>query len=194
MISSLNNIGSLVKLVKELNLGNFVRFLGYTPNPAIYYKNASIHLFPTLVEAFPNILSETKIYGIPNILVGLDYVACSIGGTEIIYDDSPLAIAKVALKILKNKLYRKKLGREARLSMRRFRNYLILKKWVKLILSIYKGEENYQKLRNEDKRMSEEKAKNIINNQLNLLKYRNNKFNNINLNDILNFTFMENLK
>ena len=43
MISSLNGIGHFVKLVKELNLENFVRFLGYTPNPAIYYKNASIY-------------------------------------------------------------------------------------------------------------------------------------------------------
>ena len=42
--------------------------------------------------------------------------------------------------------------------------------------------------------MTEEKAKNIINNQLNLLKYRKKNFNNINLNDIINFTFMENLK
>ena len=105
-----------------------------------------------------------------------------------------MEIAKAAIKILKNKLYRKKLGREARLIMRRFRNYLILKKWVKLILSINNGEENYQKLRNEAKRMTEEKVKNIINNQLNLLKYKNKKFNNINLNDIINFTFMENLK
>ena len=48
---------------------NFVKFEGYTSNPSIYYKNASLHLFPTLVEAFPNILSETKIYGIPNMLM-----------------------------------------------------------------------------------------------------------------------------
>ena len=65
---------------------------------------------------------------------------------------------------------------------------------VKLILSICNGEKNYQKLRNEAKRMTEEKVKNIINNQLNLLKYKNKKFNNINLNDIINFTFIQNLK
>ena len=43
LISSLNNIGYLVKLVKNLNLESFVKFLGYIPNPAIYYKNASIY-------------------------------------------------------------------------------------------------------------------------------------------------------
>ena len=50
----------------------------------------NLHLFPTLVEAFPNILSETLSYGIPNILCGLDYVSTSKGGTIIIYDDSPI--------------------------------------------------------------------------------------------------------
>jgi len=194
LISNLYNIDYLLKLINELNLNNFVKFLGYTSNPSIYYKNASIHLFPTLVEAFPNVLSETKIYGIPNILVGLDYVACSHGGTVIIYDDSPFSLAKVTIEILKNKNYKEKLGKEARNSMKKFRNYLILKKWVKIILSVYNGEDYFQILKNEDKRMTEENAKKLIINQLNLLKQRNIKYINITLNDILNFTFMENLK
>ena len=183
IISSLNKINNLFRLVKELNLENFVKFLGYSANPSIYYGNASIHLFPTLVEAFPNILSETKIYGIPNN-----------GGTVIIYDDSPLSLSKAIIKILNNKRYKKKLGRDARISMKRFKNHLILKRWIKIILSIYKGKENYQKLRNKDKKMKDRDAIKIIHNQLNLLKQREKKFINITLNDIINFTYMENLK
>ena len=194
IISSLYKIDFLLKLMKELNLDNFVKFLGYTSNPSIYYKNASIHIFPTLAEAFPNILSETKIYGIPNILVGLDYVACSHGGTVIIYDDSPLSLAEVAIKILKNKRFKKRLGRAARNSMKKYKNYIILKRWVKIILSIYKSKEDYQKLRNEDKKISDEDAIKLIQSQLNLLKQRKSKFNNITLNDIINFTFIQNLK
>lgn len=194
IISSLKNINYLFELVKKLNLKNFVKFLGYTSNPAIYYKNASIHLFPTLVESFGYVLTETKIYGIPNILVGLDYVAPSYGGTEIIYDDSPLSLAKVAIKILKNERYKIKLGREARRSMKRFNNYLILKRWIKIILSIYKGKKSYQKLKNKDKRMADKDAIKIIQNQINLLKHRKKKFNNINLNNVINFTFMKNLE
>ena len=45
---------------------------------------------------------------------------------------------------------KKKLGREARNSMKRFKNKLILRRWIKIILSIYKGKENYQKLRNKN--------------------------------------------
>ena len=193
IISSLNNIYYLFKLTKDLNLDNFVKFVGYTSKPEMYYKNASIHLFPTLVESFGNVLTETKIHGIPNVLVGLDYVACSHGGTVIIYDDSPLSLANVIIKILKNKRYRKKLGRDARHSMKKFRNNLILKRWVKIILAIYKGKEYYQKLRNEDKKLSEKDSIKLIENQLNLLKSRNSKFKNISLKDVINFSFMENL-
>ena len=173
---------------------NFVKFEGYKSNPSIYYKNASLHLFPTLVEAFPNILSETKIYGIPNILIGLDYVTCSNGGTVIIYDDSPLSLAKVIINILRNKRFKEKLGRDARLSMKKLDNNIILKRWIKIILSIYDGKENYQKLRNKDKKMADKDAIRIIENQLNLLKNRNKSFINVTLNDIINFTFLENLK
>jgi glycosyltransferase involved in cell wall biosynthesis len=194
IISSLDGIDYLLQIIDELKLENFVKFEGYTSNPSIYYKNASLHLFPTLVEAFPNILSETKIYGIPNILIGLDYVTCANGGTVIIYDDSPLSLSKVIIKILRNKKYKENLGRDARLSMKNLDNNLILKRWIKIILSIHDGKENYQKLRNKDKKMADKDAIRIIENQLNLLKHRNKTFINITLNDIINFTFLENLK
>ena len=82
-----------------MNLENSIKFIGYISNPEIYYKNASLHIFPTIAEAFPNILSETLIYGIPNILTGLDYVSTSKVGTTIIYDDSPISILKIAINL-----------------------------------------------------------------------------------------------
>ena len=183
----------LQKLTKDLNLENYIKFVGYTPNPAIYYKNASLHLFPTVCESFGNVLVETKIYGIPNVLVGLDYVVASKGGTVIIYDDSPLSLSKIMAKILKNKKYKQKLGLSARNSMKKFNNNLILKRWVKIIISIYNGKENYQKLRKKDKKMEDKIAIKLIENQLNLLKRRNKKFMNLSLKDVINITFMENL-
>ncbi len=97
IISKTNGIDFLKKLVFELNLEKNIKFLGYISNPEIYYKNASMHIFPSLAEAFPNILSETLSYGIPNILAGLDYVSTSKEGTVIIYDDSPISISKIAI-------------------------------------------------------------------------------------------------
>lgn len=183
----------LRKIVIKMDIENNINFIDYTSNPQIYYKNASLHLFPTLAEAFPNILSETLIYGIPNILCGLDYVSTSKGGTIIIYDDSPISIAKEAIKILNNKRYRKKLGKEARKNMRKFRDDLLLDKWIKIILSIYKGD-NYYKEFQKDKKLSKDDFLSIIRNQIKLLKMRNKKFENVTINNIENFTFMENIK
>ena len=193
VISEVTNIQDLYKLVHELNLENSIKFVGYTPNPEKYYINASLHIFPTLVECFPCVLSETLSYGIPNILVGLDYVSASNEGTVIIYDDSPISISKVAIEILINDKYRRKLGKEARNGMKKFNNTLLLKKWVNVILSIYNGDNYYNSLRNKDKKINKKDSLKIINNQVKLLQIRINKFKNISIKDIENFTFMENL-
>ena len=181
------------QLVNKLNLTNNIKFIGYSSNPEIFYKDACMHIFPTLVEAFPNILSETLVYGIPNILLGLDYVSTGKGGTIIIYDDSSLSVAKIAIKILKNKRIRKKLGKEARKNMKNFKNEVLLNRWTNLILSIYKGDNSYNNL-NQNTTISENDALKILENQIKLLKKRNKKFENITINNILNFTFMKNIK
>ena len=98
------------------------------------------------------------------------------------------------MKILKNKKYKKKLGKAARNSMKKFNNWLTLKRWVKIILAIYKGKEDYENLRNEDKKISDKEAKYLIETQLNLLKRREDKFRNLTLRDIENFDFIKNLK
>ena len=78
--------------------------------------------------------------------------------------------------------------------MKKFNNILILKRWIKIILSIYNGKEDYEKLRNKDKKITDKEAINLIEKQINLLKYRNQKFMNLTLKDVENLTFMQNLK
>ena len=193
IISELKGITYLQNLIKKLNLKNHIKFVGYNSNPEKFFKNASLHIFPSIAEAFPNVLSETLIYGIPNILVGLDYVSNAKGGTVIIYDDSALSIAKIAITILLNEKLRKKLGKEARKNIKKFRNDLLFNKWVKLIISIYKGHNYYEDLRKKDKKITKKEAITIIENQINLLKKRIKKFQNITINDIENFTYIENI-
>ena len=69
MIIISNNIDYLKEMVKELNLDSYIEFVGYTSTPEKYFKKASLHLFPTLVESFGNVLTETLSYGIPNIII-----------------------------------------------------------------------------------------------------------------------------
>ena len=190
IISDYFKIDYLFKLVDILKINNHIEFVGYTSIPEIYFKNASLHIFPSISESFGLVLSETKIFGIPNILVGLDYIVLSKGGTLIIYDDSPESIAKGAIKILTDDIYRKNLGKEARRSMKKFKNELLLKRWVKLILSVYNGYNYYLKLIGKDEKISKSEYNIILKRQLELLKKRIPNFSNITVENIENFTFV----
>ena len=139
------------------------------------------------------VLSETKIFGIPNILTGLDFVSMSKGGTVIIYDDKPETIGKEAIKILMNTKYRKKLGKEARESMKNFKNKLTIKKWIKLIISVYKDEGNFKNFSGSENKINEMELKKILINQVKLLKIREPFFRNITEKLLLNFTYLENI-
>jgi glycosyltransferase involved in cell wall biosynthesis len=162
IISDILDTDCLQNLKLKLNLEKYINFTGYTSTPEIYFKNSSLHIFPSISDCFPMVLCETKVYGIPNFLIGIDYVKMSKGGTIILYDDSPEHISKEAIKILRNYKYRKKLGKEARESMIKFKNESLLNRWVKLILSIFNGEEYYQKFINQDRNISEKNSLNII--------------------------------
>ena len=178
IVSSINN--NLQKLIQLLKLESNIRFTGYQEDVEMYLKNASLHILPSLSESYSLVLGESKIFGIPSILCGLDHLALAKGGTVIIYDDNPDTLSKEAIKILKNDEYRKKLGREARESMKKRTNKIIVKKWVKLIISVYKGDDRiFHELSN--KKMSKDDAERILNNQLKLLKQRNPNFRNVTL-------------
>ena len=191
IISDLKGIIRHESLINNINLNNKIKFVGYIASPEYYYKNISLNLFPSLSEAFPLVMCETKIYGIPNILLGLDYTSVSKGGTFIIYDETSESLAKVAIKIMYNQIYRNKLGENARNSMKKYNNYFLLIKWIKLIISIYINDKNFERLRKRGKKLSLEESLKIINSQVKLLKKRIATFKNITINNFENFDLME---
>ena len=194
IISDLNKIEKLQNLVNNLNLNNYIKFVGYSQNPEFFFKNASLNFFPSISEAFPMVIIETKIFGIPNILMGLDYLTISRGGTIIIYDDTPESLAKEALKLLNNKKKRRKLGKQSRKSMKKFNNDDLMLKWIELILSVYNGDNYYNLIREKNKKLSEKEISKIIKHQVNIFKIRDSSFVNITINNYISFDFMENLK
>ena len=138
-------------------------------------------------------MSETKLYGIPNILLGLDYVSISKGGTRIFYDDTPESLAKIAIRILNSSILRSKLGREAKKSMLKFNNNLLLDKWVNLIFAVYRGNEHYEIFREKDKKIDYNDYMSILKNQIKLLNIRKRFAEIISINNFENITFMTNL-
>ena len=193
IISNLTGINNQKDLIYNLNLENNIKFIGYSSTPETFFINASLNLFPSITESFGLVLSEVKLYGIPNILLGLDYVSISKGGTEIIYDDSPESLSRNIIKIINNNRYKRKLGKKARKSMKKFNNTLLLYKWTNLILSIYNGNEYYEELREKYRRISEKDAINILNNQINLLNMRKIFKEYINLDFYKNYSLISNL-
>lgn len=193
IISNITGTSEHYFLINNINLENSIQFVGYSSLPEIYYTEASLHIFPTISESFGLALAESKIFGIPNILVGLDYVLISAEGTIIIYDDTPESIANEAIIILTKDNYKKKLGIQARRSMKYFNNIFLYNRWNKLVLSIYNNENHYINSQLNNQKLTEIAALSILQNQVNLLKNREIKFRDITINNIKNFTFMESL-
>lgn len=192
IISNLTGINHLQNLAKNLNLQNNIYFLGYSSIPEIIFKNASLNFFPSISESFGLVLCETKMYGIPNILLGLDYLSISKGGTVIIFDDSSEALAKEAIKILINSKKKKILGNQARKNIKHFNNEIYFMKWMKLIFSVLNGDDYYEEMVKKDLAIiSKVEILNILNNQIKLLKKRINNFDNITLNNYLNYSYMK---
>ena len=180
-------VQNLIDLVGKLKLEKNIKFVGYTNNPSIHFKNASLNIIPSSTESFSMVLCETKAYGIPNIITGINYITPAKGGVINIIDDDPKTIAKEAVKILNNEKYRKQLGKEARQSMSIFKNSLTLKKWTELIIAVYKGDIYYQQLKEKNKKISETEAMTILETQLKLLKTRNDTFKNLTVDKLIQF-------
>ena len=194
IISDFEGLEDLKLLTKELNLENNIKFEEYTSSNDIYYKNASLHLLTSVSESDGLILCETKLFGIPNILTGLDYLTCSKNGTVTIYNDNPENIAQEAIKILKDEKYKKNLGKKARESMKQFDNSVIADKWLRLILSVYLDDSYYERIKDEDKELINKKENmNNLKTQVNLLKMRIDEMKSVTVDDIMNFDYMKKL-
>ena len=52
IISHLNGTEFLQDLIKNINLNNNIIFVGFYSKPEIFFKNASLHILPTISESF----------------------------------------------------------------------------------------------------------------------------------------------
>ena len=132
-----------------------------------------MHFFLSISESFGLALCETKIYGIPNIILGVDYISIARNGTIIIYDDMPESLAKETIKILLDNKYREYLGKEARRNMEKYNNELLTQKWMNLIINIFKDDSYYHKLKRQKMKITDKEGLIIFNRQNKIFKMRN---------------------
>lgn len=81
--SNIDYVKKVKQLVKDLRMENDVVLLGYRQNPHKYLRCATVFVFPSLYEGFPNALVEAMICGLP--LVAAD---CKTGPREILAPDT----------------------------------------------------------------------------------------------------------
>ena len=81
--------------------------------------------------------------------------------------------------------------------MKKYNNNLLIIKWIKLILSIYNNNERdidyYQILKKENIQLEKNDSINILYKQVNLLRMRDIRFQNLTLYNFENYTFLQSL-
>ena len=141
----------------KFNLSNNIIFNELVNNTHKYYKNSSIFLLSSKFEGCPMTLTESKLYGLPTLVIGMNYLAYAKNGVININSDDPKLIAKEILKLLNNKEYRKLEGKKARKSLKDFPNEEIYKRWIELFIAVKQGNEIIKKYINKYDKYDEKK-------------------------------------
>ena len=153
-------------------------------------------MYTSLSEAFPLAMIEGKAHGLP--IVAFD-VSCSPPYQRGVINVDMLdceALAKETVKLLKDYDYRKKMGKEAKLSLEQFNNAETEKLWEKLFIALLKGKKYFRELQKEveEKYYDEEKAKERMEKRFRDLNRLYNNFTCYTLNDFTNINYVKKIQ
>ena len=196
-ISSNYKIEVLENLIDELDLRRNVEVLRFKENISYYFLNSSILLCPSLSEASPLVMNEGKAHGLPIVAFNVSYSPPYQKGVIICDTMNYTRLAEESIKLLKDYNYRKIKGLEAKLSMNRFSNREILERWDRLFTVLINNDtEGYKKLQNYtyERYYNEEKARDHLESNWNMGKIYNRYFCCHDFNDMLNITYINNIK
>ena len=122
LLSSSSNIEHLKNYSRSLNVYDNINFNYYTENISKVFWNSSVLMYTSLSEAFPLAMIEGKAHGLP--VVAFE-VSCSPPYQTGVINVDMLdceALANETVKLLKDYDYRRKMGKEAKLSLEQFNN------------------------------------------------------------------------
>ena len=196
-ISSNYKIEFLENLIDELDLRKNIEVLHYTENISHYFLNSSILLCPSLSEASPLVMNEGKAHGLPIVAFNASYSPPYQKGVIICDTMNYTRIAEESIKLLNDYNYRKIKGLEAKLSLNRFSNREILERWDRLFTVLIENDtEGFKKLQeySYERYYDEELARDHLESNWKVGQIYNRYFCCHNFNDMLNITYINNIK
>jgi poly(glycerol-phosphate) alpha-glucosyltransferase len=136
-IVGLNAPENLKNLTKELNIEKNVYWPGFSTNISEFYLNSSVLLVTSVTESFPMVMNEGKAHGLPIVAFNIDYSPCFNSGVILVEMFDYISMAKETIKLLQSYDYRKKKGKEAKLSLKNYiNNNETIDMWDKLFNSL----------------------------------------------------------
>ena len=196
LLSSSYKIDHLKEYAKKLGVYRNINFNYYTQNISKVFWESSVLMYTSLSEAFPLAMVEGKAHGLP--VVAFD-VSCSPPYQKGVINVDMLdceALANETIKLLKDDKYRKKMGRESKLSLNQFNNEETAKLWEKLFASLMKGKKYFRKFQEEieKKYYDEDKARQRMEKRFRDLLRLYKNFSCYKLNDFTNIKYIRNIK
>ena len=196
-ISSDYRINSLKGVIEELNLTKNIEIVSYVENISLYFLNSSVLLYPSKSESFPMVMNEGKAHGLPIVAFNVSYSPSYQKGVILVDMLNYTQMGKEAIKLLKDYDYRKRKGMEAKLSLNEYSNEETANKWDRLFSILDKDDPiAYKKLQEYtyEKYYDEEKARERLESNYNFGKKYNKYFCCHTFNDMLNLTYLNNIK
>ena len=126
---------SLISIIKEKNLENFVSLLGYLDNPYPLIKNADLYVCSSRHESFGLTIVESMALGTPvlstrctgpNEIIDNDYY-----GKQV--DDTPGSIATAIIKLIDNTEELRKYSKRGKERLKMFDTNAIIRGWEEVI-------------------------------------------------------------
>jgi GalNAc-alpha-(1->4)-GalNAc-alpha-(1->3)-diNAcBac-PP-undecaprenol alpha-1,4-N-acetyl-D-galactosaminyltransferase len=130
----------LLKQINDYNLEDKIKITSKVKRIDKYYNRASIFVFTSKTEGFPNVLLEAMDYGLPCISTD-----CNFGPSDLIEDGKNGYLVPINnVDILKNRLeylmndekLRNRISQNARKTTEQYHSGIVVNQWEKLILSL----------------------------------------------------------
>lgn len=127
----------LIKIIEENNLSNKVEILSKIKNIDSYYNQASIFVFTSKTEGFPNALLEAMHFGVPTISTDCnfgpsDLIEDGVNGNLIPVGDKELLTKKLST-LIEDKELQKQFSKNAIGSTEKYISANVAKQWEALI-------------------------------------------------------------